>query len=72
MLENQYAVQCKTLLLGTMVFSSFPQIQFPLILASRNRYQPPACSAVPPRHARSNHSPATLAEVSIAKGGNEF
>jgi len=29
MLENPYAVQCKTLLLGTMVFSSFPQIQFP-------------------------------------------
>ncbi len=29
MLENQYAVQCKTLLLGTLVFSSFPQIQFP-------------------------------------------
>jgi len=45
MLENQYAVQCKTLLLGTMVFSSFPQIQFPLILASRKGLQCGSTSA---------------------------
>ena len=57
MLENQSAVQCKMLLLGTLVFSRFPQIQFPFILASRNPYQQQACRAVPRRRARSNHAP---------------
>lgn len=57
MLENQYAVQCRTLLLGTLVFSCSPQTQFPFILASRNPYQPRACSAISHRRGRSNHSP---------------
>ena len=57
MLENQYAVQCKTLHLGTLVFSSFPQTRFPFISASSNPYQPQARSAIPHRRAKSNHSP---------------
>ena len=65
MLENQYAVQCRTLLLGTLVFSCSPQTQFPFILASRNPYQPQACSAISRRRARSNHSPLPPAMLPI-------
>ncbi len=57
MLQNQYAVQCKTFLLGTLVFSYSPQTQFPFIFASRNRYQPQTSCGISHRRARSNHLP---------------
>ena len=57
MLQNQYAVQCKTFLLGTLVFSCSPQTQFPFIFASRNRYQPQTSCGISHRRARSNYLP---------------